>query len=128
MSGSRELGRWVYGLTVGLAVALASGSAWTWGIADAVGALVGSGIMLADFAGLWWTVERLTGAASGDGAPRARRRALWVGASGARLGLVGLALGLAIRFGGVGLRGLLVSLTLLPVTLVAAGLRTTRPA
>jgi len=122
VTGSDELARGVYALAgaLGLLVTSAAGVAWGW--ADCGGALVGSAVMLLNFAGLRWATARL--AAAGGGQPaRSPRPALWLSASGARLLMVGLALGGAITWGGVGLRGLLVSLLVLPGALVVAGLR-----
>jgi hypothetical protein len=48
--------------------------------------------------------------------------------SGARFGVVALALGLAAVQGWLGLSGLVVSLVALPSTVVAAGLRAARAA
>jgi hypothetical protein len=53
---------------------------------------------------------------------------VWIGASGLRLGLVGCLAGLAVTQTGVGLPGLLLSLTLVPVAVILAGLRAARAA
>jgi hypothetical protein len=51
---------------------------------------------------------------------------VWIGASGLRLGLVGGLVGLAVTQTGVGLPGLLLSLTLVPVAVILTGLRAAR--
>ena len=117
----RDLGRRVYGLTAGLAAGLAGACALAWGRAEAAGVVVGSAIMLANFAGLRFAVGRIVTGAGGVPS-RAAGPALWIGASRVRLGLVALAVGVAVSLGGVGLRGLLVSLVVLPLGVVAAGL------
>lgn len=128
MTGApRDLGRRVSVMTGGLAVALAAGCGLGWGLADALGALAGSAIMLANFAGLRWAVSRAVAGSGRTPAPGANR-GLWLGAIGVRLGLVALALGLAVTLGRVGLKGLLVSLAILPLTVVLAGLREARAA
>jgi hypothetical protein len=111
----------VFGLvTLTVATSLAVG-----GLREALGALVGGAIGLLNF--LW--LCRTAGWVLGAGPPWAQgrlRRALWLGASGARIGLVGLALGVLIAGGGVGLGGLLASLGVLPVAVIAEGLRPAR--
>jgi hypothetical protein len=87
-----------------------------------MGALVGSGLTLLNFGGLAWAADRALGGGAG------RARAIWIGASGLRLGLLGGLAGLAVAQGGVGLTGLLLSLTLLPVAVVLAGLAAARAA
>lgn len=125
MSEDRELIRRVSGHTAGL-VGLVAGAAWLLGGADeALGALAGGCIAIADFAWLAWSA----GVALGGAAPTRRRRlrtTLWVAASCARFGVVGLAIGLAAAQGWVGLAGFLAALTALPVTAVAEGLRAAR--
>ena len=59
-------------------------------------------------------------------AGRAASRPVWIGASGLRLGLVGGLVGLAVTQTGVGLPGLLLSLTLVPVAVILTGLRAAR--
>ena len=122
-----DLGRYVYRLTGVLAGFVALVCGLVWGPAEAVGALAGSAIMLADFAGLRFIVVRVVRTA-GRTEPGEGRAGLWIGASGVRLGLVALGLGVVITRGGVGLRGLLLSLMVLPLTLVVAGLRGARTA
>ena len=125
MSDDRDLARRVAALTAGL-VALIALAGWALAGADqAAGALIGGAITIANFLWLRWTAGRalLRGLAPA-GAPW--RRLLWLGASGARFGVVALALGLAAAQGWLGLAGLLVSLTALPVTVMAEGLRATR--
>jgi hypothetical protein len=90
------------------------------GPADAAGALVGGGLTLVNFGGLTWAAGRALGAA-----PPA---ALWVGASGLRLGVFGALAGLAVTQTGVGVAGLVLSLTLVPVAVVLTGLRAARAA
>jgi hypothetical protein len=92
------------------------------GPADAAGVLVGSGLALANFGGLTWAAGR----ALGDGHGRAS--VLWVGSSGLRLGLLGGLTGLLVTQTGVGVAGLVLSLTLVPVAVVLAGLRAARAA
>jgi hypothetical protein len=121
VTGSDELARGVYVLAGVLAALMASAAGVAWGWADLGGALVGSAVTLLNFAGLRWATARL--AAGGRQPTSSPRPALWLSASGARLLLVGLVLGGAIAWGGVGLRGLLVSLLVLPGALVVAGLR-----
>jgi hypothetical protein len=53
---------------------------------------------------------------------------LWVGSSGLRLGLLGGLTGLLVTQTGVGVAGLVLSLTLVPVAVVLAGLRAARAA
>ena len=91
------------------------------GPADALGALLGSGLTLLNFGGLTWAAER---ALSG-----ARRRApSGSGPAGSAWGCVGCLAGLAVTQTGVGLPGLLLSLTLVPVAVILAGLRAARAA
>jgi hypothetical protein len=119
VTGVRDLAGRVYVLAGAAAAIVAMGAGFAWGRADAGGALVGGAVMLLNFAGLQWGASRLSG--PGD-APPLRAPAVWVGASGLRLGLVGLALGLALT-AGVGVRGLALSLLVLPGAVVVAGLR-----
>jgi hypothetical protein len=86
-----------------------------------MGALVGGGLTLLNFGGLSWAADRAV-------AGRSASRPLWVGASGLRLALVGVLAGLVITQTGVGLTGLLLSLTLVPVAVILAGLRAARTA
>jgi hypothetical protein len=106
-----------------LALGLAGACGLLRGPADAVGVLLGSGLTLLNFGGLTWMADR---ALKGGGRPRTR--ALWVGASGIRLGLAGGLVGLAVTHTGIGLTGLLLSLTLLPVAVILGGLRAARAA
>ena len=86
-----------------------------------MGALLGSGLTLLNFGGLTWAAERaLAGGATS--------RPVWIGASGLRLGALGGLAGLAVTHTGVGLPGLLLSLTLVPVAVILAGLRAARAA
>ena len=122
MSEDRDLANRVAWLTAGL-VGLIAAAAWLLsGPAQAAGAVVGGAITIANFLWLRWTA----GVALRRAPAGAVMRALWDGASGARFGVVALALGLAAALGQLGLVGLLVALTALPCTVVAAGLRTAR--
>jgi hypothetical protein len=116
-----DLARGVWLLAGGLTVALAAACGLWRGPADALGVLVGSGLTLANFGGLTWAAGRAVGS-------RAPSRPVWVGASGLRLGLVGLGTGLLVTRTDVGLAGLLVSLLLVPAAVILAGLRTARTA
>jgi hypothetical protein len=89
------------------------------GPADALGALVGSGLTLVNFGGLTWAAHHAL-------AGRASSRPVWLGASGLRLGLLGCLAGVAVTQAGIGLTGLLLSLTLVPVAVVLVGLRAAR--
>jgi hypothetical protein len=116
-----DLGRGVWLVTGLLGFGLAGLCAVVRGPADALGALLGSGLMLLNFGGLTWAAERaLTGGAAS--------RPVWIGASGLRLGLMGGLVGLAVTQTGIGLPGLLLSLTLVPVAVILAGLRASRAA
>lgn len=127
MTDDRELAYRICGLTAGL-VALIALAGWSLaGAAQAAGALVGGAITIGNFLWLRWT----TGLAlRRHTAPSAStlRRVLWVGASGARFGVIALTLGIVTVQGWLGLGGLLAALTALPVTVVAEGLRTARAA
>lgn len=123
----RDLARRVCGLTAGFAVAVAGACGLAWGVAEAAGALVGTAITMANFAGLEWAAGRVMRGVAGGSTPGVRP-GLWLGASGARLLLVGLAFGGVAALGWVGLRGLLVSLTILPGVVVGVGLRAARVA
>lgn len=125
VTGDPDLGRRVYGLTAALAAAVSGACGLAWGLADAAGALVGTAIALANFAGLEWAAGRMVRGVTAGSAPGVRP-GLWLGASGARLLLVGLAFGVVATQGWVGLRGLLLSLTILPVMVVGVGLRAAR--
>jgi hypothetical protein len=86
-----------------------------------MGALLGSGLTLLNFGGLTWAAERaLAGGATS--------RPVWIGASGLRLAALGGVAGLAVTHTGIGLPGLLLSLTLVPVAVILAGLRAARAA
>jgi hypothetical protein len=104
-----------------LALGLAALCGLWQGRAEAMGALVGGGLTLLNFGGLSWAADRAV-------AGRSASRPLWVGASGLRLALVGVLAGLVITQTGVGLTGLLLSLTLVPVAVILAGLRAARTA
>jgi hypothetical protein len=92
------------------------------GPADAVGALVGTGLTLANFGGLSWAAARAVGRAS------TRSPLLWIGASGLRLALFGGLTGLLLIHTGIGVAGLVLSLALVPIAVVLAGLRAGRAA
>jgi hypothetical protein len=118
----RELAYRISAVTAAL-VALVALAAWALaGPREAAGAVVGGAVSIANFLWLRWTASR----ALRPGAGGALRRALWMGASGARFGAVAVVLGLAAAHGGLGLVGLLVALTLLPLGVVAEGLRAAR--
>jgi hypothetical protein len=117
------LTRRVCGLTAALIGIVAVGSWLASGAQEAVGAVVGGAVTVANFLWLRWTAHRaLDGTAFRPGAGP-WRRALWLAASGARFGVVALALGVLVALGWVGLTGLVVSLTVLPVTVIVAGVR-----
>jgi hypothetical protein len=117
-----DLARRVWGVAGVLALGLAGACALLRGPADALGVLVGSGLTLVNFGGLTWAAERTLG-----GTP-ARTAGFWVGSSGLRLGLVAGLTGLLITQPGVGLAGLVLSLTLVPMAVVLVGLRAARAA
>ncbi len=113
----------VCGLTAAL-VAVIAVAAWSLsGPAQATGAVVGGAITIGNFLWLRWTAGLALRRGPVGGA---LQRALWVGASGARLGVVALVLGVVAAPGWLGLVGLLVALTALPCTVVAEGLRAAR--
>ena len=121
MTAPTDLGRGVWLVAGVLGLGLAGGCALLRGPADAMGALVGSALTLLNFGGLTWAAERaLAGGATS--------RPVWIGASGLRLGVLGCVAGLAVTQTGVGLPGLLLSLTLVPVAVILAGLRAARVA
>jgi hypothetical protein len=116
-----DLGRGVLLLVGALALGLA-GLCWLLrGPADGMGVLLGSGLTLLNFSGLTWAAERAVAGGT-------RSRPVWIGASGLRLGVVGVLAGLAVTQTGVGLAGLLLSLTLVPVAVILTGLRAARTA
>lgn len=127
MTGNRELTRRVCGLTVGLVAGLALVLGVGFGLVEAAGAIAGGGIALANFLWLRSAVDAAVRRAAA-GSTGWWRRVLWAGASGARLGVVALALGVLIAQGWIGLGGLLASLVIFPLALVAGGLRTVRAA
>jgi hypothetical protein len=109
-------------LLAGILTLAVAGTCALWrGPADAMGVLLGSVLTLLNFGGLTWAAERTVG--RGGSA-----RALWIGASGLRLALLGVLAGVAVTQTGVGLAGLLLSLPLVPVAVVLAGLRVARTA
>jgi hypothetical protein len=114
-----DLGRDVRRLVGALALGLAGLCAILRGPADGVGVLLGSALTLLNFRGLTWAAERAV-------AGGRRSRPLWIGASGLRLALVAVLAGLAVTQTGVGLAGLLLSLTLVPVAVILTGLRAGR--
>ena len=119
MTAPTELTRGVWCVVGVLALGLAALCGLWRGPADALGVLVGSGLTLLNFGGLSWAADRAlaTGASS---------RPIWVGASGLRLGLVGGLAVLALTQTEIGPAGLLLSLTLVPVAVILAGLRVAR--
>ena len=125
MTDDRDLAYRICGVTAGL-IALVAAAAWSLGgQAEAAGALAGGALTIGNFLWLRWTAGLALRRAPGGGGTM---RALWVGASGARFGVLALALGLAAVQGSFGLVGLLVALTALPCTVVAEGLRAARAA
>ena len=125
MTDDRDLAYRICGVTAGL-IALVAAAAWSLGgQAEAAGALAGGALTIGNFLWLRWTAGLALRQAPGGGGIM---RALWVGASGARFGVLALALGLAAVQGSFGLVGLLVALTALPCTVVAEGLRAARAA
>jgi hypothetical protein len=104
-----------------LALVLAGACGLLRGPADALGVLIGSGLTLLNFGGLTWAADRAL-------ARGVSSRPVWIGASGLRLGLVGCLAGLAVTQTGVGVAGLVLSLTLVPLAVVLAGLRAARAA
>jgi hypothetical protein len=123
-SPARDLVRGVGVVVAALTGALALVAGVLGGASEALGVVSGSALMATNLAGLRWGVDRLIRGL--EGTLPGGRRAVWVGVSGVRLGLVGLAVGVAAGQGWVGLRGLLAALLLPPVAVVAAGLRATR--
>lgn len=109
-------------LTAALALGLAGACGLWRGPADAAGVLVGSTLTLLNFGGLHWAATRATGRRV------ARSQAVWIGASGLRLGVVATVVGLLVAHYGIGLAGLLLSLILVPIAVVVAGLRAAGPA
>ena len=122
MTVPTDLARRVWLVAGALALGLAAVCGLVRGPADAAGVLVGSGLALANFGGLTWAADRALGGG------RVRASALWVGASGLRLGLLGCLTGVLVTQTGVGVAGLVLSLTLVPVAVVLAGLRAARTA
>jgi hypothetical protein len=125
MGDGGDLAGRVSGFTAALVSAMAVAAFLGWGASEAVGILTGGVISVANF--LWLRVTAGRAVQAGMGRPEGglRRAVFWV-ASGARFGVVALSFGLVIVNGWVGLGGLLVSLTALPVILVAEGLRAAR--
>lgn len=119
MTVPSDLGRGVWLLAGLLALGLAALCGVLGGPADAWGALVGGALTLVNFGGLTWAAHRAL-------AGQASSRPVWLGASGLRLGLLGCLAGVAVTQTGIGLTGLLLSLTLVPVAVVLAGLRAAR--
>jgi hypothetical protein len=117
-----DLARQVWLLGGVLALGLAGACGLVRGPADAAGALLGSALTLGNFGGLAWAARRARA-----GAP-ARTSALWVGSSGLRLAALGGLIGLLVTQTGIGVAGLALSLTLVPVAVVLAGLRMARAA
>jgi hypothetical protein len=114
-----DLARTVWWVAGGLALGLAGLCALWLGPADALGALLGSALTLLNFAGLTRIAERALAGGTAS-------RPVWVGASGLRLALLAALAGLVVTHTGVGLAGLLLSLTLVPVAVILAGLRAAR--
>jgi hypothetical protein len=116
-----DLTRGVWLLAGALALGLAGACGFLRGPADAVGVLIGSALTLLNFGGLAWAIDRAL-------AGRMSSRPVWLGASGLRLGLLGCLAGVAVTQTGLGLAGLLLSLTLVPVAVILTGLRAGRVA
>ena len=123
---TRDLMRGVGVIVMALTGLLAVTAGALGGSAEALGAVAGSAVMLTNLAGLQGGADRLIRGLA-DTLP-AGRRAAWVGASGVRLGLVGVVVGVAAGRGWVGVRGLLASLLIVPVAVIVAGLRASRAA
>ena len=122
MIAPTDLGRGVWLVAGLLGLGLAGVCALLRGPADALGALVGSGLTLLNFGGLTWAAERAvagrvprapSGSARAGSAWRARRAVSRVSPSPRPA---------------IGLPGLLLSLTLVPVAVILAGLRAARAA
>src|SRR5262245_14998953 len=92
--------------------------------ADAAGVLVGSALSLVNFGALTWAANRAMGRGDAGSWPRV----MWIGTGGLRLAVLGGLAVLAVQAIGVGIPGLLLSLTLVPVAVVLIGLRTARVA
>ena len=116
-----DLARGVWLLAGALGLGLAGACGLLRGPADAIGALLGATLTLLNFGGLTWAADRLL---AGGGTSRP----IWIGASGLRLALLGALAGLAVTQTTVGLLGFLLSLTLVPVAVILAGLRGARTA
>ena len=125
MGDGGDLAGRVSGFTAALVSAMAVAAFLGWGASEAVGILTGGVISVANFLWLRVTAGRAVQAGMSRPAGGLRRAVFWA-ASGARLGVVALSFGLVIVNGWVGLGGLLVSLTALPVILVAEGLHAAR--
>lgn len=120
MTAPTDLARGVWLLAGGLGLGLAGACGLLRGPADATGVLLGSALTLLNFGGLTWAADRaLAGTAS---------RPVWLGASGLRLAVLGALVGLVVTQTAVGLLGFLLSLILVPVAVILAGLRGTRTA
>jgi hypothetical protein len=125
MGDGGDLAGRVSGFTAALVSAMAVAAFIGWGASEAVGILTGGVISVANF--LWLRVTAGRAVQAGMSRPDGGlRRAVFWAASGARFGVVALSFGLVIVNGWVGLGGLLVSLTALPVILVAEGLHAAR--
>ena len=126
MGDGGDLAGRVSGFTAALVSAMAVAAVLGWGASEALGILTGGVISVANFLWLRVTAGRAVQAGLSRPDGGGLRRAVFWAASGARFGVVALSFGLAIANGWVGLGGLLVSLTALPVILVAEGLRAAR--
>ena len=125
MGDGGDLAGRVSGFTAALVSAMAVAAFLGWGASEAAGILTGGVISVANF--LWLRATAGRAVQTGMSRPAAGlRRAVFWAASGARFGVVALSFGLVIVNGWVGLGGVLVSLTVLPVILVAEGLRAAR--
>jgi ATP synthase I chain len=108
-------------LTAGLALVCAR----LGGAADALGAALGSVLCLLNFAALAWAAKRAT---RGGGRGASGGSLVWIGASGLRLVLTAAVAGLAVAHGAIGVRGLALSLAVVPLAVILAGLRAARVA
>ena len=121
MTARSNLTRGVWLLTGMLGLGLVGACGLLRGPADAAGALLGSALTLLNFGGLSWSAERALAGGTTS-------RPVWIGASGLRLALLGVLVGFAVTQTGVGFVGFLLSLTLVPVAVILAGLRDIRTA
>jgi hypothetical protein len=127
VSDEARLARTVLRLGGGLVVATAAVVGAVRGWEDALGVLVGGALSLGNFQALRW-VAGLVLEVRATAPARSARQLLWVGAAAARFGLWVVCLGYVLTQGWVGTMGLLVSLVVLPLAVIAAGLGHVRTA